>query len=125
MNVILSCLPLKDRLAFVYCHGHYHEMSWFLYPIFGSNELRPLDTLVKNLIIIINIIMSIITKRGANKRFLLSDDCTLLSLTSFLARFPALNSLIQRINVRKRRDSIILASVISICIILMLIYALG
>ena len=40
-------------------------------------------------------------------------------------RFPALNSLIQRINVRKRRDSIILASVISICIILMLIYALG
>ena len=62
MNVILSCLPLKDRLAFVYCHGHYHEMSWFLFPIFSSNELRPLDTLVKNLIIIINIIISIITK---------------------------------------------------------------
>lgn len=97
----------------------------FLILFFGSNKLRPLDTFVKNLIIIINIIMSIITKRGANKRFLLSDDFTLLSLTSFLARFPALNSLIQRINVRKRRDSIILASVISICIILMLIYALG
>ena len=29
---------------------------------FGSNKLRPLDTFVKNLIIIINIIMSIITK---------------------------------------------------------------
>ena len=97
----------------------------FFILFFVSNKLRPLDTFVKNLIIIINIIMSIITKRGANKRFLLSDDCTLLSLTSFLARFPALNSLIQRINVRKRRDSIILASVISICIILMLIYALG
>ena len=47
------------------------------------------------------------------------------SLMHFLDRFPALNSLIQRINVRKRRDAIILASVISICLILMLIYALG
>lgn len=46
-------------------------------------------------------------------------------LGSVTNRFPALNSLIQRINVRKRRDSIILASVISICLILMLIYALG
>lgn len=100
-------------------------MSWFFNPIFWFKQVETPDTFAKNLIIIINIIMSIITKRGANKRFLLSDDCTLLSLTSFLARFPALNSLIQRINVRKRRDSIILASVISICIILMLIYALG
>lgn len=102
-------------------------MSWFFYPIFWFKQVEtPRHICEKSKkIIIIFIIMSIITKRGANKRFLLSDDCTLLSLTSFLARFPALNSLIQRINVRKRRDSIILASVISICIILMLIYALG
>ena len=40
MNVILSCLPLKDRLAFVYCHGHYHEMSWFLYPIFWFKQVE-------------------------------------------------------------------------------------
>ena len=40
MNVILSCLPLKDRLAFVYCHGHYHEMSWFFYPIFWFKQVE-------------------------------------------------------------------------------------
>ncbi|GLH01696.1 hypothetical protein R5R35_012662 [Gryllus longicercus] len=38
-------------------------------------------------------------------------------------RFPVLNSLIQRINFRKRRDSIILGLVISICTILILMYA--
>lgn len=40
MNVILSCLPLKDRLAFVYCHGHYYEMSWFFYPIFWFKQVE-------------------------------------------------------------------------------------
>uniref|UniRef100_A0A8C5Q591 Golgi SNAP receptor complex member 1 n=1 Tax=Leptobrachium leishanense TaxID=445787 RepID=A0A8C5Q591_9ANUR len=38
-------------------------------------------------------------------------------------RFPAVNSLIQRINLRKRRDSLILGSVIGICTILLLLYA--
>ncbi|XP_027042570.1 Golgi SNAP receptor complex member 1-like [Pocillopora damicornis] len=65
----------------------------------------------------------------ATKENLQSQRGVLHGVTSRLSavttRFPALNSLIQRINVRKRRDSIILASVISICIILMLIYALG
>lgn len=37
-------------------------------------------------------------------------------------RFPLINSLMQRINIRKRRDSIILASVIATCIVLMLLY---
>ncbi|KAL3856501.1 hypothetical protein ACJMK2_011252 [Sinanodonta woodiana] len=37
-------------------------------------------------------------------------------------RFPIINSLVQRVNLRKRRDSIILASVIAICIILLLLY---
>jgi len=37
-------------------------------------------------------------------------------------RFPAINGLIQKINVRKRRDSLILASVSAICIILILLY---
>uniref|UniRef100_A0A3B3CDG3 Golgi SNAP receptor complex member 1 n=1 Tax=Oryzias melastigma TaxID=30732 RepID=A0A3B3CDG3_ORYME len=38
-------------------------------------------------------------------------------------RFPAINSLIQRINLRKRRDSLILGSVIGVCTILLLLYA--
>uniref|UniRef100_A0A673UIE5 Golgi SNAP receptor complex member 1 n=1 Tax=Suricata suricatta TaxID=37032 RepID=A0A673UIE5_SURSU len=38
-------------------------------------------------------------------------------------RFPAVNSLIQRINLRKRRDSLILGSVIGVCTILLLLYA--
>ncbi|XP_056638474.1 Golgi SNAP receptor complex member 1 [Diorhabda sublineata] len=37
-------------------------------------------------------------------------------------KYPLINSLIQRINIRKRRDSIILGLVISFCTILMLIY---
>lgn len=39
-------------------------------------------------------------------------------------RFPAVNSLIQRINLRKRRDSLILGAVIGICTILLLLYAI-
>ncbi|XP_030078172.1 Golgi SNAP receptor complex member 1 isoform X1 [Microcaecilia unicolor] len=38
-------------------------------------------------------------------------------------RFPAVNNLIQRINLRKRRDSLILGAVIGICTILLLLYA--
>ncbi|MEE6468612.1 hypothetical protein FKM82_008328 [Ascaphus truei] len=38
-------------------------------------------------------------------------------------RFPAVNNLIQRINLRKRRDSLILGSVIGICTVLLLLYA--
>ncbi|KAM5273098.1 Golgi SNAP receptor complex member 1 isoform 1-T1 [Ctenodactylus gundi] len=37
--------------------------------------------------------------------------------------FPAVNSLIQRINLRKRRDSLILGGIIGICTILLLLYA--
>lgn len=39
------------------------------------------------------------------------------------ARFPQLNYLIQKISMRKRRDTVIMASVISFCIILILLYA--
>ncbi|XP_077578169.1 Golgi SNAP receptor complex member 1 isoform X1 [Stigmatopora nigra] len=39
-------------------------------------------------------------------------------------RFPAINSLIQRINLRKRRDSLILGTVIGVCTVLLLLYAL-
>ncbi|KAK0149041.1 Golgi SNAP receptor complex member 1 [Merluccius polli] len=38
-------------------------------------------------------------------------------------RFPAINNLIQRVNLRKRRDSLILGGVIGVCTILLLLYA--
>ncbi|KAL7729913.1 hypothetical protein ACLKA6_009226 [Drosophila palustris] len=38
-------------------------------------------------------------------------------------RFPLINSLIQRINIKKRRDSLILGAVIAFCVILLLLYA--
>ena len=38
-------------------------------------------------------------------------------------RFPVINSLVQRINLRKRRDSIILGGVIAVCFILLILYA--
>ncbi|KAI4455198.1 gos-28 snare- related [Holotrichia oblita] len=37
-------------------------------------------------------------------------------------RFPIMNSLMQRINIRKRRDSIIIGLVIAVCTFLMLLY---
>uniref|UniRef100_A0A7M4F8B6 Golgi SNAP receptor complex member 1 n=1 Tax=Crocodylus porosus TaxID=8502 RepID=A0A7M4F8B6_CROPO len=44
-------------------------------------------------------------------------------MNTFANRFPAVNNLIQRINLRKRRDSLILGGVIGICTILLLLYA--
>ncbi|XP_052866924.1 Golgi SNAP receptor complex member 1 [Anopheles cruzii] len=38
-------------------------------------------------------------------------------------RFPLISSLIQRINIRKRRESLILGAVIAVCTILLLLYA--
>ncbi|XP_013778130.1 Golgi SNAP receptor complex member 1-like [Limulus polyphemus] len=43
-------------------------------------------------------------------------------ITTFANRFPMINSLVQRINLRKRRDSIILGSVIGVCTILLILY---
>ena len=39
------------------------------------------------------------------------------------SRFPVINSLVQRINIRKRRDAIILGSIIGVGCILLLLYA--
>ena len=37
------------------------------------------------------------------------------------ARFPLINSLVQKINLRKRRDSLILGGVIAVCVIVLLL----
>ena len=38
-------------------------------------------------------------------------------------RFPLINSVVQKINLRKRRDSLILGGVIAVCIIVLLLLA--
>lgn len=40
-------------------------------------------------------------------------------------RFPMINSLVQKVNLRKRRDSIILGSVIGLCFVFLLWYTFG
>ena len=45
-------------------------------------------------------------------------------INSVTNRFPAINNLVQKINFRKKRDTIILSVVISICLILIMIYVL-
>lgn len=43
-------------------------------------------------------------------------------MTTLANRFPMINSLVQRINLRKRRDTIILGLVIGTCTVLLLLY---
>uniref|UniRef100_A0A8C4R5T7 Golgi SNAP receptor complex member 1 n=1 Tax=Eptatretus burgeri TaxID=7764 RepID=A0A8C4R5T7_EPTBU len=50
--------------------------------------------------------------------------CYVDPLTETLDRFPVINSLMQRIGIRKRRDALILGSVIGLCTIVLLLYAL-
>ncbi|BFZ04683.1 hypothetical protein BsWGS_07723 [Bradybaena similaris] len=63
----------------------------------------------------------------ATKENLQSQGRLLTSIThkinTFTNRFPVINSLVQRINFRRRRDSIIISLVIAVCIILLILYA--
>lgn len=47
------------------------------------------------------------------------------NMNSLANRFPIINSLMQRINLRKRRDTIIIALVISVCLIFLIVYKLS
>jgi Golgi SNAP receptor complex protein 1 len=44
-------------------------------------------------------------------------------MNDLASRFPAVNNLIQKINLRKRRDSIILGLVVGLCTFLLIYYA--
>jgi Golgi SNAP receptor complex protein 1 len=46
-------------------------------------------------------------------------------LNDIANRFPLINSLVQKINLRKRRDSVILGVVIGLCLLFMLWYLFG
>ncbi|XP_064459787.1 Golgi SNAP receptor complex member 1-like [Ornithodoros turicata] len=43
-------------------------------------------------------------------------------MTTLANRFPMINSLVQRINLRKRRDTIILGVVVGLCVVLLMLY---
>ncbi|KAM8899831.1 Golgi SNAP receptor complex member 1-like isoform 1-T1 [Spinachia spinachia] len=43
-------------------------------------------------------------------------------VTTLANRFPVINNLIQKINLRKRRDSLVLGGVIGVCTVLLLLY---
>ncbi|KAK2187454.1 hypothetical protein NP493_165g06015 [Ridgeia piscesae] len=62
----------------------------------------------------------------ATKENLQSQKTALKKITetmnSLANRFPVINSLVQRVNLRKRRDTIILGLVISGCFILLILY---
>lgn len=67
--------------------------------------------------------MAMVTKEnlGSQRGLFNNISGRVVSLTN---RFPVINSLVQKINVRKRRDTLIIGFVISVCIILLILYAL-
>ncbi|XP_061595695.1 Golgi SNAP receptor complex member 1-like [Cololabis saira] len=79
-------------------------------------HLRNSDSLIDNAISI-----AMATKENITfQRGMLKSIQT--RVTTLANRFPAINSLIQKINLRKRRDSLILGGVIGVCTILLLLY---
>lgn len=56
------------------------------------------------------------SQRGALKRMQ-------TRVNDLSSRFPLINGLIQRINFRRRRDAVILGSVIGFCTLLLILYS--
>ena len=46
-------------------------------------------------------------------------------LNDLTNRFPIINNLVNKINLRKRRDTIILGGVVGLCLVFIIWYALG
>lgn len=67
----------------------------------------------------INIALATKENLSAQHRMFQSLSSRVIGVTN---RFPAINNLVQKINIRKRRDTLIIGVVISICLILMLLY---
>jgi len=47
-----------------------------------------------------------------------------MRMNDFTSRFPALNNLISKINVKKRKDSVVIGIVIGVCVFFLVMYAL-
>nr|XP_040036766.1 Golgi SNAP receptor complex member 1-like [Gasterosteus aculeatus aculeatus] len=79
-------------------------------------HLRNSDSLIDNAISI-----AIATKENITfQRGMLKSIQT--RVTTLANRFPVINNLIQKINLRKRRDSLILGGVVGVCTVLLLLY---
>jgi len=83
-----------------------------------NDHLRNSDRMADE---IIDMAMTTKENLGSQRRLFNNISGRVLSLTN---RFPMINNLMQKINTRKRRDTLILGFVISVCIILLLLYAL-
>ncbi|XP_030891418.1 LOW QUALITY PROTEIN: Golgi SNAP receptor complex member 1-like [Leptonychotes weddellii] len=81
------------------------------------DHLRNSDRLIEETI---SIAMASKENKTSQRGMLKSIQSKMNTLAS---HFPAVNSLIQQINLRKRRDSLILGGVIGVCTILLLLYA--
>ena len=57
------------------------------------------------------------------KRMQTSRFCDVSLTRCSSDRFPVINNLIQKTNLKKRRDALILGGVIALCIIVLLLYA--
>ena len=78
----------------------------------------------------INLTLSLVKKKVSSSHFLscfiLYSHHSLFFDSTFILhtdRFPMINSLIQRINIKKRKDTIILAVVIGVCLFLLILWA--
>lgn len=97
-----SSSGVNNRRAELYLKEHEH--------------LRSSDRLIDNAISI-----AMATKENmAFQRGVLKSIQT--KVTTLANRFPAINNLIQKVNLRKKRDSLILGTVIGVCTFLLLLY---
>ncbi|XP_005176447.1 Golgi SNAP receptor complex member 1 [Musca domestica] len=82
-----------------------------------SSHINSSNTLINDQInIAIETREHLLSQRQAFKRFQ-------TRLNDISNRFPLISSLIQRINIKKKRDALILGAVIGFCVILLIIYA--
>lgn len=99
---------LHSYLYFLY---HYEKVFYYITLTFSSDRL-----INDQISIAMETREHLITQRQAFKRIQ-------TRFNDISNRFPAVSSLLQRINLRKRRDSLILGVIIGFCTFLMLLYA--
>ncbi|XP_013394699.1 Golgi SNAP receptor complex member 1 isoform X2 [Lingula anatina] len=113
---ITACAEREDLLGSVSAYKNATQRRTDLY-LKENEHIRNSDRLLDEQISI----------AMATKENLQGQRGTFNSITQKLSnmgnRFPVINSLIQKVNLRKRRDAIILGFVIGICVVLLLIYA--
>ena len=62
---------------------------------------------------------------GSHSLILLFSQAVQTKLNDLSSKFPMINNLVNKINLRKRRDTIIIGLVIGICMVFMIWYIFG